>query len=402
MIKKVAVVNSGSSSIKYEVFSVDGLVPAASGLLERIGTDAGHLRHRQWRDGVESPALDIMQAVKDHSEGFGLILSVISERKVVSEKGEIAAIGHRVVHGGESFHKPTVLTDPVISTIRDLVHLAPLHNPANLLGIEILRGIFPDIPQVAVFDTAFHQSMPPRAYRYALPEEFYTSHHVRRYGFHGTSHQYVSREAARHLGISAAKANLITLHLGNGASAAAVQGGKSVDTSMGMTPLEGLVMGTRCGDIDPAVPTYLVRRAGLGISDVDEVLNRRSGLLGLCGVHDMREVQRLAEEGDERAAVAIDMYCYRIRKYIGAYSAVLGRVDAVVFTGGIGENASIIRKRSCEGLEPLGIVLDEGKNASVPGDVTDIHDERSSVKVLVIRTNEELEIARQTLETMGS
>ena len=279
-----------------------------------------------------------------------------------------------------------------------MIPLAPLHNPANLIGIEVARDRRPDVPQVAVFDTAFHQSMPPSAFHYALPKELYTEHHVRRYGFHGTSHHYVAKRAAEHLDRPLDTVNLITLHLGNGASAAAVRKGKSIDTSMGMTPLEGLVMGTRCGDIDPAIHFYLGRKTGRTNEELEKMFNQESGLKGICGANDMREIIRLACSGDEHAQLAIDIYCYRIRKYIGAYSAVLGQVDAMVFTGGIGENAALIRKHCCEDLDRLGIVLNDRKNDDCSGELSEIQGEKSPVRILVIPTDEELEIAHQACE----
>jgi acetate kinase len=279
-----------------------------------------------------------------------------------------------------------------------MVPLAPLHNPANLTGIEVARERRPDVPQVAVFDTAFHQSMPPHAFHYAIPHELYAKHHIRRYGFHGTSHYYVAKEAASHLGKPLESVKLITLHLGNGASAAAIASGKSIDTSMGMTPLEGLIMGTRCGDIDPAIHFYLKRSTGMTDEELESMLNKESGLKGVCGENDMREAERLAEEGDERAQLAIHMFCYRIKKYIGAYIAVLGGVDAIIFTGGIGENSSLIRKLACQGLAGLGIIIDMHKNKVESKDIREVQQDGSPVKVLVIPTNEELEIARQTVE----
>jgi acetate kinase len=309
----------------------------------------------------------------------------------------LLGIGHRVVHGGDLFREPALIDSEVISAIRRLIPLAPLHNPSNLLGIEVMRERFPRVPQVAVFDTAFHQTLPPHAYRYALPHELYEKHAVRKYGFHGSSHSFVAKEAAKHLGRPMSDTNLIILHLGNGASAAAVKAGRSVDTSLGMTPLEGLVMGTRCGDLDPSIPFYIIRRTGMKPEEVENLLNRESGLKGVCGVSDMREVLERAAKGDERAALAIEMFCYRIKKYLGAYHAVLGRLDAVVFTGGIGENASPIRQRVCEGLEHLGIGVDPGKNGAAVGAVAEVQREGMHVKVLVIKTNEEREIALQTM-----
>jgi acetate kinase len=290
-----------------------------------------------------------------------------------------------------------LITDEVIEAIRDMIPLAPLHNPANLAGIEVARDFAPGVPQIAVFDTAFHQSLPPHSYLYAIPYRFYEELQVRRYGFHGISHQCVSREAARLLGRAADTINVVSLHLGNGASVTAVQNGRSVDTSMGMTPLEGLVMGTRCGDLDPSIPFYIARWAGLEPGRVEALLNHDSGLKGFCGVGDMREIQRLAAAGEERARLAIDLFCYRIRKYIGAYQAVLGRLDAVVFTGGIGENSPLIRAHCCVGLEHLGIALDEARNRGSLEAAAEIQRPGSAVRILVIRSDEELEIARQTM-----
>ena len=302
------------------------------------------------------------KSLANHREGFDLMASVNKDDRIIRDDAELLGIGHRVVHGGETFREPALIDDGVIAAIRGLIPLAPLHNPSNLLGIEVARERFPRVPQVAVFDTAFHQTLPPQAYRYALPNEFYEKHHVRKYGFHGSSHGYVAKEASKHLGKPLSELNLIILHLGNGASAAALQGGRSIDTSMGMTPLEGLVMGTRCGDIDPAIPFYLMRQTGMKPEDVENLMNREGGLKGICGVSDMREILEQASKGNERAELAIEMFCYRIKKYIGAYYAVLGRLDAIVFTGGIGENADAIRQRVCEGLKHFGIGVDAEKN----------------------------------------
>jgi acetate kinase len=305
-----------------------------------------------------------------------------------------------VVHGGERFKEPAIIDDRTLEAIRQLIPLAPLHNPANLTGIEVMRELLPDVPQVAVFDTAFHQTMQPKAFLYALPYAFYRSYGVRRYGFHGTSHQYVAREAARHLARPLATLNLITLHLGNGASATAIERGKSIDTSMGLTPLEGLIMGTRCGDLDPAVPFYLAGKTGKPYDEIEGVLNRESGLKGICGVNDMREIQSRALGNDEQAELALGMFCYRVKKYIGAYCAALGSVDAIVFTGGIGENSALVRSRSCEGLSGLGISLDERANHVVAGGITEIQAGEGRVKILVVPTDEEREIAQQTVETI--
>jgi acetate kinase len=399
---KVLVINSGSSSIKYRLFGMEEETVLASGALERIGEGESHLKH-SWIGGEDTAEEVVLtRTVADHREGLEWIFSVSAERGSIRGAEELHAIGHRVVHGGEAFRQPTLVDGKVVEVIRKLIPLAPLHNPANLLGIEVMRKRCPTVPQVAVFDTAFHQSMPSRAFLYALPHEFYAKHQVRRYGFHGTSHRYVAKQAARYLGRPLEELSLITLHLGNGASAAAVHGGGSLDTSMGMTPLEGLVMGTRCGDLDPALHFYLERSEGISGRELESLLYRKSGLEGLCGENDMREILRRAAEGDEPAEQALDVYCYRLRKYIGAYFAVLGGADAVVFTGGVGENAAPVRARACEGLEALGIAMNEEKNEAAQGDVFEVQKDGSRVKVLVIPTDEELEIARETAECIGA
>ncbi len=395
---RVIVVNSGSSSIKYETFDRNGLSTASKGLLERIGAKDSRLKHRWltpagiWEEVVET------RPVADHREGFSFILEVSGRARSGSPAPEIFAVGHRVVHGGEKFSEPAIIDDVTLGTIEELIPLAPLHNPANVAGIKVMRELLPHVSHVAVFDTAFHQTMPPRAFHYALPYDFYQSYGVRRYGFHGSSHRYVAREAARHLGMPQDRLNLITLHLGNGASATAVEKGRSIDTSMGLTPLEGLIMGTRCGDLDPAVHFYLARKTGRAIEEVEVILNSESGLKGICGMNDMREIQNRADGGDARAELAIDMFCYRVRKYIGAYYAALGSVDAVIFTGGIGENSAVVRARSCEGLSSLGIAVDERKNNAAAGGIAEIQAEEGMIKILVIPTDEEREIAHQTVE----
>ncbi|MGB5440079.1 MAG: acetate kinase [Gammaproteobacteria bacterium] len=393
---KVLVINSGSSSIKYQLFDMDGGVVLASGAVERIGEAQGLHRHRL-HTGTDNSERREEQAIADHRDGLSLITASLRESKAVNELSELFAIGHRVVHGGESFREPALIDAAVLKQIHDLTPLAPLHNPANLMGIEVALQQAPDVPQVAVFDTAFHQSIPAYAYRYALPEALYTQQRVRRYGFHGTSHAYVARQAAVLLGKPPASLRLITLHLGNGASAAAIAKGQSVDTSMGMTPLEGLMMGTRCGDLDPAIHFYLARTTGMDFDAIESLLNRDSGLKGICGANDMREVHRLADAGDARAQLALQMYCYRIKKYIGAYYAALGGLDAVVFTGGIGEHDARVREQCCTGLEALGVALDAQKNAAAGSAACAIHSETSEVSLLVIPTNEELEIARQAV-----
>lgn len=383
--------NSGSSSIKYRLFDMPAGTTLAGGLIERIGAARARLQHRS-----RSGSLEREQPVAGHAEGFALLLELLAG------EGAPAAIGHRVVHGGDRFRCAAPIDAGVREAIRARMHLAPLHNSANLMGIEAALAHRPGVPQVAVFDTAFHQSMPARAWRYAVPETWYREHGVRRYGFHGTSHGYVSREAADFLAREPASLSLVILHLGNGASAAAVQGGRSVDTSMGLTPLEGLVMGTRSGDVDPAVHAYLARRAGLSPEAVETALNEASGLKGLCGENDMREIERRAADGDERSVLALDVFCYRARKYVGAYAAAMGALDALVFTAGIGEHSAAVRRRICEGLGVLGLSLDEARNAA-PGPLpAAVHAANSRVAVLVIATDEELAIARETMACLGA
>jgi len=398
---KVLVLNSGSSSIKYQLFRSDDWVALASGQIGRIGEAEGDLK-LVWidADGNRQCSED-NRAIPAHQEGIDHIVDKLQEQGVLEDVSELSVIGHRVVHGGPHFKHPVVVDDEVEDEIRSVIPLAPLHNPGHLAGIEVARKHFPSVPSVVVFDTAFHQTMPPVAYRYAIPEYLYVEHRIRRYGFHGTSHQYVSKRAAAMLGKPLAECNLITLHLGNGASAAAIRNGQCVDTSMGLTPLEGLVMGTRSGDIDPAVLIYLWKNLDLNAAAVSHLLNRQSGLLGVCGVNDMREVTHQAADGNKRAQLAIDMTLHRLKKYIGAYYAELGEVDAVVFTGGIGENSVEIRHGACQGLTRLGIELDEAVNAErAPGERF-ISTSDSEVKLLVIPTNEELEIAQQALATVS-
>jgi len=399
---KVAIINCGSSSIKYAVFDMSTRDLLGSGLLEKIGTAGSRVRHRRRNEHGSYDEILMHEPVSNHAEGFEFVLSVTSKMRILENPNELFGIGHRVVHGGETYQRPVLIDREVTSKIRALIPLAPLHNPANLEGIEVALGRLPDVPQVAVFDTSFHATIPPRAFHYALPYRLYENHHVRRYGFHGNSHHYVAKRAAAMLGRPLENLNLITLHLGNGASATAVSSGKSIDTSMGMTPLEGLMMGTRCGDLDPAIHFYLARETGMPLEDVESMLGNQSGLKGICGSNDMREITRLAEESDPRAQLAMDIFCYRLKKYIGAYFAALGRVDAIVFTGGIGENSGLIRSASCEGLSTMGIVIDEKKNNGASGRETEIQDERSTVKILVIPTNEELEIAEHTVETINA
>lgn len=371
---RVLVLNTGSSSVKYRL--VDGDRRQASGMVERIGEPGSAVAGQE-------EALKVV-AAELAAGGFGL------------DSPELTAIGHRVVHGGTTFTEPTLITEEVVRKIEELIPLAPLHNPANLAGIEVARRLRPDLPQVAVFDTAFHATISPAAATYAIDRETAERLRIRRYGFHGTSHAYVSREAA--LAVGRPLGNVIVLHLGNGASASAVSAGRCVETSMGMTPLEGLVMGTRSGDLDPAVVLYLGRTGGMSLDEIDTLLNRRSGMLGLCGDNDMRAVQERLAAGDADAELAFSVYCHRLRKYVGAYYAVLGTVDVIAFTGGVGENSPLVRQTALAGLEALGIAVDPARNER--GERL-ISPDGSAVKVAVIPTDEELEIAQQTLAVIS-
>jgi acetate kinase len=395
---KILVINTGSSSIKYELFDMDHCKILAGGLAEKIGEESSILTHKRTLPNGESEKNVDENTIADHYEGLNRIVGLLvdPEHGVIADKSEISAVGHRVVHGGETFHSTTIIDEDVIAAIMENIPLAPLHNPPNLMGIEVAGSIFPDAPQVAVFDTGFHQTIPSHAFLYAIPYEMYERHKIRRYGFHGTSHAYVSEQAAEYLGRPLTELNLITIHIGNGASMTAIKNGKSVDTSMGMTPLAGLVMGTRSGDIDPALPFFMADHLGISLQEINRLLNKESGLKGLCGTNDMREVIENMKKGDKQAAMALDVYVYRIKKYIGAYFAALEVVDAVIFTAGVGEHAPLIREKSCQGLNRLGIEIDANKNAVPGGSIREISSPNSEVKVLVIPTNEELEIARET------
>lgn len=387
---KILVLNAGSSSIKYSLFAMTDQSNLLTGLIERIGESEGLHRYRLAGSAPQTTE----KIFANHQQALQELFTLLADTGVIQE-GELACIGHRVVHGGEYFREPTVIDDHVTEQIAKLIPLAPLHNPANLLGIKESLQQMGDIPQVAVFDTAFHHSLPDYAYRYALPDALYREQDVRRYGFHGTSHLYVAKQAAQFLGKPLDQVNLITLHLGNGASVTAIENGRSVDTSMGMTPLEGLMMGTRCGDVDPALHFYLSRTLNLSMEDIENLLNKKSGCKGICGENDMRTIHEMADNGDERAKLALAMYAYRIKKYIGAYFAVLGRIDALVFTGGIGENDSWLRQQCCAGLSALGIAIDNDKNQAPSHPIGAIDNADSPVAVLVINTQEELEIAIQ-------
>lgn len=389
----ILVVNSGSSSIKYQIIEMEGEQVLAKGLIERVGTGNGVITHTG-PDGEHVRE----QPILDHIAGFRAMTDACNAFGPRLDEVPIAAVGHRVVQGGSRFVAPTLIDEAVIRTIEEISPLAPLHNPPNLLGIEAARKTFPDIPHVAIFDTAFHQTMPEEAFTYAIDTNVAHQYRIRRYGFHGTSHKYVSEKAAAVLEKSLEDVNTIVLHIGNGVSACAVRGGKSVDTSMGMTPLEGLMMGTRSGDIDPGVLFHLNRQAGMTAEQLDDMLNRRSGLLGMTGSSDMRDVLASVHRGDKRAKLALGTYCYRLKHYVGAYMALLGRVDAIAFTAGIGENAAEVRALALSNLEQMGIRIDAARNASNERGIRRISSDDSDLAVLVIPTNEELEIARQTAQ----
>ncbi|QJX48262.1 acetate kinase [Hymenobacter taeanensis] len=397
----IFVINSGSSSLKYQLFRFPAEQPLCSGLVERIGLENSIITHKVFPATEEEQVVRRTLALPDHRAGLQQVLQLLTDAEIgiLRAPGEVEVVGHRVVHGGESFAATTIITPEVKHEIRRLFPLAPLHNPANYLGIEVAEQIFPQARQVAVFDTAFHQTLPEHAFRYALPEELYREQGIRVYGFHGTSHRYVAARAAAYLGQS--EARLITVHLGNGCSIAAVRGGVSVDTSMGFGPLAGLVMGTRSGDIDPSVIFHLMGQLGYDAEQVADLLNKHSGMLGLTGNSDMRDIGHALEAGDPRAALAYEMYAYRIKKYIGAYAAVLGGLDALIFTAGVGENDALVRRLACQDLGFLGIQLDESVNALRAPGLREINHPESRVKLLIIPTNEELEIAKQCAELLG-
>ncbi len=391
---KILVVNCGSSSVKYQFIDMNGEKVLCKGLAERIGIEGGRLVHR-----VNNDKHVIERNMKDHEEALKLVLGVLVDLEigVIKDLSEIDAVGHRVVHGAERFASSVLIDEEVMKALEENVHLAPLHNPPNILGIKAIQKLLPKVPNVGVFDTAFHQSMPKKAYLYALPYELYETHRIRRYGFHGTSHRYVSRRAAEVLGRDYYDFKVITCHLGNGASIAAVRHGKSIDTSMGFTPLEGLVMGTRCGDIDPAIVIYLQQNLGMSVEKVYDLLNKKSGMLGLTNnlSSDMRDIEDAAHSGNEIAQLALDIYVYRIAKYIGAYAAAMNGVDAIVFTAGVGENSPYVREKVCEYLGFLGVKIDRQLN-DVKGLERIISTPDSKVAVLIVPTNEELVIARDT------
>ncbi|SJM69585.1 acetate/propionate family kinase [Gulosibacter sp. 10] len=392
----VLVVNSGSSSLKYQLIEMAQERTLASGLVERIGEASGNVVHRHGEEKTER-AVEIV----DHDVAFEAMLENFAQHGPSLEEAPPVAVGHRVVQGGRRFFEPTIVDDAVERDIEELIPLAPLHNGANLAGVRAARRVFRSIPHVTVFDTAFHTTMPDSASYYALDHDVATKYRVRKYGAHGTSHKFVSEAAAAHLGRPYDQLRTVVLHIGNGASACAVDGGRSVETSMGMTPLEGLVMGTRTGDIDPAVLFHLHRKAGYSVDQLDELLNRKSGLLGLTGTNDVRDVTERALAGDQRAALGLDVYVHRMRHYLGAYLVALAGADAIAWCGGVGENSVEVRRRVLEGMEWLGVELDEARNAERVEGIHEISTDASRVRVLVVPTDEELEIARQTLQATG-
>ena len=395
----IFVINSGSSSLKYQLIEMPSETVVCSGIVERIGKEDAAIIHKTFKEGKEHLKRKITQ-ITDHAEGLKEVVALLTDKEigVIRDPSEIHIVGHRVVHGGESFAATTVITKEVKEKIKKLFPLAPLHNPPNYLGIEVAEKLFSNAKQVAVFDTAFHQTIPEEAYRYAIPSNSYYEYGIRVYGFHGTSHKYVSGKAIEYL--QKVNSKIITIHLGNGCSMTAVKDGKSVDTSMGFGPMNGLIMGTRAGDIDQSVIFYLVNQLGYDVENVKEMLNYNSGMVGLTGLNDMRDIIAKIENGDKQALLAYQMYAYRIRKYIGTYTAVLNGLDAIVFTGGVGENDRLMRKLCSSNLEYLGIELDEEKNYRRLKGFHEINKEDSRVRILVIPTNEELEIATQCYQLL--
>jgi acetate kinase len=401
---KILVLNCGSSSIKFQLIETDiELIESdtdrsiAKGSIERIGTDEATLKVSVPPNPIKSSTEEIL----DHQAALTRAIATLKECHAVADISQIQAVGHRVVHGGERFAASVIIDEGVEEDIQQCVELAPLHNPHNLRGYYVAKKVMPQVPQVAVFDTAFHQSLAPHAYLYGLPYSYYRRYHIRRYGFHGTSHRYVAYRYRKIFGKARNEANLITAHLGNGCSITAIDKGRSIDTSMGFTPQEGLLMGTRCGDIDPAALFYIMSKDELTLHDMSTLLNKFCGLYGISGdSNDMRELMAAAAKGGEQAKVAIEVFCYRIKKYIGAYSAALGHTDGLVFTGGIGENSPAIRAQACEGLGELGIEIDPSRNAATVGKEGEISTEKSRIRVMVIPTNEELLIARDTFRAV--
>ena len=396
---KILVLNCGSSSIKYALYNMDDKSVMTSGGAERVGLDGAFVKVKM-PDGTKKK---VMHDIPEHTEGVKFIFSLLTDPEigVIKSLDEIGAVGHRMVHGGEKFNKSVVLNDEVLEVFKSVSDLAPLHNPANLKGVQAVSELMPGLPQVGVFDTAFHQTMPAHSYLYAIPYELYEKYGVRRYGFHGTSHRYVSQRVCEYLGVNYNEKKIITCHIGNGGSVAAVENGRCVDTSMGLTPLEGLMMGTRSGDIDGGAITFLEKKLGLDADGMSNLLNKKSGVLGVTGISsDMREIDDAVANGNERAKLALDMYNYRIKKYVGAYTAAMGGCDIIVFTAGVGENQYQMREEVCSGMEYMGVKLDVGKNKTVRGEEAVISTPDSKVTVCVIPTDEELMIATDTMNLL--
>ncbi len=393
---KILVINAGSSSLKYRLFNMETGRAMAGGIIERIGEKKGILTHNVFLQDRKNKIIQELE-IKNHTIGMYLAINQIVDSKtgVIQDVSQIHAIGHRIVQGGENFRSAIQIDHKVKKAIKDNICLAPLHNPPNLRGIQVAEELLPGIPNVAVFDTQFHHSIPPKAFLYALPHEYYEKYKVRRYGFHGTSHKYVSQQAAKLMGKKTDTINLITIHLGNGCSICAVEKGECIDTSMGMTPLAGVMMGTRTGDIDPAIIGYLMEQTGMDIKELDAVLNKKSGFKGICGLNDMRDIHEASDKGNTKAALAVEMFSYQIKKYIGAYASVLGHVDAVIFTAGVGENDNIVRAKACDNLSFFGIKIDPEKNKSRSSKPFCLHAIESLVQVWVIPTNEEFQIAKE-------
>lgn len=398
-IMKILVLNCGSSSIKYALYNMDDRSVMTSGGAERVGLDGAFVKVKL----ANGEKKQIMHDIPEHTEGVKFIFSLLTDPEigVIKDLKEIDAVGHRMVHGGEKFNQSVVLNDEVLKVFEECSDLAPLHNPANLKGVRAVSELMPGLPQVGVFDTAFHQTMPKKAYMYAIPYELYDKYAIRRYGFHGTSHRYVSKRVCDFLGVDPAEKKVITCHIGNGGSVAAVDGGKCVDTSMGLTPLEGVMMGTRSGDIDGGAVSFIQKKLGLDADGISNLLNKKSGVLGITGISsDMREIDAAADKGDEKAQLALDMYFYRIKKYVGAYAAAMGGVDIIVFTAGVGENQANMRAEVCRGMEWMGVTLDTEKNAAIHGEEAVVSAPDSKVKVVVIPTDEELMIATDTMNLL--
>lgn len=398
----VLVINSGSSSLKFQLINMENETALCSGLVERIGQDMGKLVNKLAPDTDDERKVVIDEPFADHETAMKRVVELLTDENdgVIKDKSEIYAIGHRVLLGGEEIKESVKVTDEVKDIIRKYIPLGPLHNPANLAGIEVCEHLFPGTPNVGVFDTEFHQTMPEKAFLYPLPYDLYEDLRIRRYGFHGTSHRFVAKQAAKFLGKAPEELNLVICHLGNGCSMSAVKAGKCVDTTMGITPLEGLMMGTRCGDIDPALVPFIMDRKGLSGEEVDTLMNKQSGLFGICGMSDMRDIHAAVDNGDEKAKTALDMFVYRIKKYIGSFIAALGNVDAIVFTAGIGENDDIVREMVCADMELFGIKIDTEENATRRGTERSLND-GGKTEVLIIPTNEELEIAQATVKVLA-